>query len=196
MAKSVTEAGFDRLSTHGILSSLVQDDIVHLLDVLTSCELVARNEYGCVSITQLGGEVMRGDVPMPEALERQLDIALVEPSRRQRRKQTRRSDAASATGSTYDRTLELINEGLDYEQIAEARGLKVTTITNHFIKLAARGDTFDLSDDLDGDILARMRTLAEDWHEGDQLRPLKDALPDSCSYAKLKIHLAQVLMER
>ncbi|QDG53646.1 RecQ family ATP-dependent DNA helicase [Persicimonas caeni] len=196
MAKSVTEAGFDKLSTHGILSAMVQDDLVHLLDMLTASKLVERNEYGCVSITSLGADVMRDDAPMPESLERQLDITLVEPSRRQKRKQTRRSDAAAATGSTYDRTLELVQQGLTPDEIAEERGLKTRTITNHLITLAARGDTFDLEPYLDGDILARMRTLAADWQDGDALRPLKDELPESCSYPKLKIHLAQVLMER
>jgi ATP-dependent DNA helicase RecQ len=196
MAKSVKQAGFDRLSTHGILSTLVQDDLVYLLDVLTTHQLVERNEHGCVSLTELGGQVMRDEQPMPESLERQLDAVLVEPSSRQARKKKRRSDAAAATGSTYDRTLELIGQGLGPAEIAEKRGLKVRTITNHFIKLAARGDQFDVSEHLDGDILARLRTLTEQWEAGDALRPLKDELPDSCSYTTLKLHLAHILMER
>jgi ATP-dependent DNA helicase RecQ len=196
MAKAVKQAGFDRLSTHGILSSLVQDDLVYLLDVLTNHGLVGRNEHGCVSITDLGGEVMRGDAEMPEAMQRQLGHILVEPSKYQKKKQRRRSSSSGGTGATYDTTLELIKEGLHYDEIAEKRGLKTTTITNHFIKLAARGEQFDLSRYLDGDILARLRTLTEDWEASDALRPLKDELPDSCSYPMLKIHLAQILMER
>ncbi len=195
-AKAVREAGFDRLSTHGILSGLTQDDLVYLLDVLTSHDLVGRNEYGCVSLTASGAEVMRGDAPMPDGLVRQLDAVLVEPTRRQAKKHRRRADATAATGDTYDTTLEMLNEGLDVAEIAHKRGLKARTVTDHLLKLAARGDTFDLTGQLDGDILARMRTAAEDWQPGDALRPLKDELPASCSYDALKVHLAQILMER
>jgi ATP-dependent DNA helicase RecQ len=195
MAKAVKKAGFDRLSTHGILSSLVQDDLVYLLDVLTNHGLVGRNEHGCVSITDRGGEVMREESEMPAAMGRQLEHILVKPSRSQKRRKRRRSDAAAATGDTYDRTLELLNEGCAPAEIAEKRGLKARTITDHVLKLAARGDSFDLSALLDDDILARLRTLAEDWQAGDALRPLKDELPDDCSYDSLKIHLAYILME-
>ncbi|MFW5968428.1 MAG: RecQ family ATP-dependent DNA helicase, partial [Persicimonas sp.] len=45
-SKKVKQAGFHRLSTHGILSGLVQDDLVHLLDVMTDHELVGRDEHG------------------------------------------------------------------------------------------------------------------------------------------------------
>ncbi|MFP4600355.1 MAG: RecQ family ATP-dependent DNA helicase [Persicimonas sp.] len=193
-AKAVRQAGFDRLSTHGILSELVQDDLVYLLDLVTGHGLVQRNEHGCVSITDLGGRVMRDDEPMPEALAAQLEQVVTEPNARQRRKQRRRS--YSTSGNTYDETLKLINKGMHYEDIAKERGLKRSTITSHYIKLAARGEQFDLSEYLDGDILARLRTLTEEWAAGDHLSPLKEALPDSCSYPKMKVHLAHILMER
>jgi ATP-dependent DNA helicase RecQ len=133
---------------------------------------------------------------MPEAMGRQLELIIVEPSKHQKKKQRRRSSSSGATGATYDTTLALIKEGLHYDEIAEKRGLKTSTITSHFIKLAGRGEEFDVSRYLDGDILARLRTLTEDWEVGDALRPLKDELPDSCSYPSLKIHLAYILMER
>lgn len=197
--KAVREAGFDRLSTFGICAALGQDDLVHLLDLLTNHGLLERTEHGCVTLSEPGGEVMRGKSAMPEALERELGATLVEPSRAQARRQKQRasrSARASHGGDTLQATLEMLRAGKSIDEIAQARGIKDRTVTGHLIKLAARGDTFDLSAYLDADTLFRLRDVAEGWQPDDALRPLKDQMPAACSYESLKIHLAQVLMER
>lgn len=197
--KAVREAGFDRLSTFGILSGLRQDDLVHLLDLLTNHGLLERTEHGCVNLSEMGGEVMRGKQELPEALGRELGATLVEPSQAQARRQKQRasrSGRASYGGDTLQATLELLRAGKTIDQVAEARSIKSRTVTDHLLKLAARGDTFDLSAYLDADTLFRLRDLADTWQPDDPLRPLKDQMPAACSYEALKIHLAQILLER
>jgi uncharacterized protein YpbB len=199
MAKAVRDAGFDKLSTHGICSALLQDDLVYLLDLLTSHGLLGRSEHGCVTLTEAGGEVMRGQCDIPAGLARDLDASLVEPSAAQARKAKRRASRSGRTassGDTYATTLGLLRSGKNFAEIADVRGLKERTVTDHVLKLAGRGDSFDLTPYLDDDILAQLGLLAENWQLGDALRPLKDEMPDTCSYEDIKIHLAQILMER
>lgn len=198
-AKAVRQAGFDQLSTHGILSALAQDDIVHLLDLATDHGLLDRNEHGCVLLNELGGEVMRGQLEMPDALARSLDSAIVEPTRRQSRARKSRASRAkynASGGDTYQATQELLNAGRSIDEAAELRGIQARTITNHLLTLAGRGDKVELSAYLDPALLDLVKTRAADWQPGDALRPVKDLMPESCSYEDLKIHLAQMVMER
>lgn len=195
-AKAVREAGFDRLSTHGICSALRQDDLVYLLDQLTAHGLLGRTEHGCVVLSERGDEVMRAQSELPDALERALARSLVEPSSAQTRKRKRRASRSSSSGNTYDTTLEMLNGGQSVAEIADARGIKERTVTGHLLKLAGRGDTFDLDAYLNHAYMNRLETLAGEWELGDPLRPLKDDMPDSCSYDELKIHLAEILMKR
>ncbi|MFB6262277.1 MAG: RQC domain-containing protein, partial [Bradymonadaceae bacterium] len=60
-AKAVKEAGFTDLSTYGILGGVRKKDATRLIDLLGRHGLIRRNEYGCVLLTERGGEVMRGD---------------------------------------------------------------------------------------------------------------------------------------
>lgn len=195
-AKAVLDAGFDQLSTYGICSALRQDDIVYLLDLLTAHGLLGRTEHGCVTLNDSGDDVMRGRSELPDALARDFGRSLVAPSSAQARSRKRRASRSSTSGDTFDATLELIKKGYSVAEIAEERGIKDRTVTGHLITLAGRGDTFDLDAYLNPAYLSELETVAADWEVGDALRPLKDEMPESCSYEDLKIHLAQILMNR
>ncbi|MGH9903647.1 MAG: RQC domain-containing protein, partial [Pyrinomonadaceae bacterium] len=81
-AKNVTQAGLDRLSTYGILGHLTQDEILLYIDALVSaqCLAVTAGAYPTVSLTALGGEVMRERTDVKLALPSQAIVAT--PSRR------------------------------------------------------------------------------------------------------------------
>ena len=199
-SKKVRQAGLDRLSTYGVLRSLKQDDIVHLLDILTRHRLIARTEHGAIKITEQGNLVVR-DIEEPgEALQGELAATIETPTRLKRSPRSSQSAVPTLprpeTGDTYSVTWELVQQDLDYPEIARRREVTTDTILRHFIVLADRGKPLDLSQHLDGSILPAMREIAAAWHVGDQLSPLMEAMPLRCSYDQLKIHLAQVLLER
>jgi ATP-dependent DNA helicase RecQ len=60
-AKNVMQANLNELSTYGLLRDMRQDDILLFIEALTAarCLEVSRGEYPTVSITELGGRVMR-----------------------------------------------------------------------------------------------------------------------------------------
>ncbi len=60
-SKEVLDAGLDRLSTYGLLSEFGHDYVWSLLNTLiqAGCISVSSGEYPTLSLTELGGEVMR-----------------------------------------------------------------------------------------------------------------------------------------
>src|SRR5207249_7036245 len=60
-SKQVLDAGLDRLSTYGLLAACGEDYVSSLLNELVKakCIEVSSGEYPTVSLTELGGEVMR-----------------------------------------------------------------------------------------------------------------------------------------
>jgi ATP-dependent DNA helicase RecQ len=76
-AKKIKKGGLHRLSTHGILSEVKQDDLVHLLDLLARHGLVSRNQHGCLLLTDEGRGVMLDEVDPGAALTAALDANLV-----------------------------------------------------------------------------------------------------------------------
>lgn len=66
-SKEVVEAGLDRLSTYGILAHLDPDTVWALLDSLIrgGCVAVGTGQYPTLSLTGLGGDVMRRKTSVP-----------------------------------------------------------------------------------------------------------------------------------
>jgi len=60
-SREILDAGLDRLSTYGLLSDLGHDYVWSLLNTLiqAGCVNVSSGEYPTLSLTELGGEVMR-----------------------------------------------------------------------------------------------------------------------------------------
>jgi len=195
-AKSVKQAGFQQLSTYGILDSLYKKDVVFLLDALTRHGLVTRDEHGCVHLTPEGTAVMRGRSP-DETLRQFLNAAISENASDSR--QRNRSSGQTTPGGlsrTHQKTKTLLQEGHSPEAIAEARDLTIRTIHNHLLKLAGN-DALPLDDlDYDTERLQILAEHAEDWRLGDKLRPLKEKLPETWGYPDLKRHLAILIALR
>lgn len=101
----------------------------------------------------------------------------------------------AALDDTYAPTLAQLHEGQSLEQIAQTRDVKLQTILRHLMVLADRGERFDLSPYIKPRLLEAIGKAAQGWRYGDALAPVKEAAP-ACSYDDLKIHLAQLLMDR
>ena len=73
-AKNVMQAHLNELSTYGLLRDMRQDDILLYIDALLAarCLQVCPGDYPTISITELGGLVMRDrervELPLPKTL--------------------------------------------------------------------------------------------------------------------------------
>ena len=213
-AKKLQRTWLPKLSTYGVLSYLKQADVVTLLDTTLRHGLLKRDEHGCIALSPLGMETMRDPEQMPADLRELLEAMIV--SRSPRRVQPRGargrgagpaapSPPASAAGpaprpllgsepDTYAQTLESLKRGDAPETIASDRDLSMQTVLRHMMVLANRGERFDVSERINPEILEALRPHVASWDYGEALAPLKDHV--SCTYDELKIHLAQLLMER
>ncbi|MEC9400330.1 MAG: helix-turn-helix domain-containing protein, partial [Myxococcota bacterium] len=103
---------------------------------------------------------------------------------------------SAAPADIYTETLTYLQEGKTFDEIAKLRDVTRQTVLRHLMVLGERGDVFDLSEHIEEHILEDVRQAAEGWSYGEPLAPVKERLRKNCSYDKLKIHLARVLMER
>jgi ATP-dependent DNA helicase RecQ len=217
-AQKVVKARLNQLTTFGLLSYMKQPDVVMLLDMCLRLDLLARDEHGCLSITNDGAEVMRGAVEVPAMLDDLLSACVV--SRGGRRAAPSKSaapaprasspparpapgsaaanaeeDAINTLDDTYLATLRMLEEGKDLQQIATARSVSAQTVLRHLMVLADAGEQLVLDPWINADLMARVRTAAQGWSYGEPLANVK-AGAEPCTYDSLKIHLAQLLLER
>jgi ATP-dependent DNA helicase RecQ len=191
-AKAVRKAGFTKLSTHGVLSELRRKDASYLVNLCARFGLARRNDHGCVLLTTLGADVMKGKESAPDSLQRLLENSMQSgpPT----------SSSSGTTGGkksvkrTHLETHRLHLEGLDVEEIAQERGLTPRTVSDHLIRLGAGGK--ELKIETDADKLDVLQKKASNWQEGDSLKALRERLPGEWSYRNLKAHLAALLLRR
>ena len=69
-SKEVLDTGLDRLSTYGLLKDLGEDYVWGLLNTLirTGCLAVSSGQYPTLSLTELGGDIMRKQQRIPMVL--------------------------------------------------------------------------------------------------------------------------------
>ncbi|MBI1994411.1 MAG: HRDC domain-containing protein, partial [Deltaproteobacteria bacterium] len=82
-SKEVLDAGLDRLSTYGLLSELGADHVWSLLNALirAGCIAVSGGQYPTISLTPLGGEVMRRKKKIPLLLPARADSKAVKSAK-------------------------------------------------------------------------------------------------------------------
>lgn len=190
-ARNVLQAGLDQLSTYGILDDMTQDELMDYIDALVSagCLHVTGGSYPTVSLTALGGDVMREraqvELALPETALSALATASFGPG----------GAAAAArapkakTVSTVDETYLLYNEGLSIEEICQRRGLTAMTVEKHLAECITQGRPFDLTRHVSDED----RVLVERAIERigtDLLRPLRDALPPHINYRMIRFVVA------
>ncbi len=209
-AKKIQNTWLPSLSTYGILSYLKQADVVSLLDTSLRHGLLTRDQYGCISLNQLGLSTMKDPDLMPPDLRQVLELTIVSKQTSRRKKSSSSRKPAPPAGAeakppatqvnappqedTYTITLNMLHEDIPPAEIAKQRGVKLQSILRHMMVLAGRGETFDLSSMIQPELLEQIRPLAQNWDYGEALAPIKQEV--SCTYDELKIHLAQIIMDR
>ena len=95
------------------------------------------------------------------------------------------------TGSTYEETFKLLNEGLDIDQIAEQRGLKSSTLEGHFSKGLKEGKI--TLDQVMGEEDIKVLTEFFDENKGMQITTAFGKLKGEYSYGKLRMIQASLM---
>jgi len=188
-ARNVLQAGLDQLSTYGILDDMTQDELMDYIDALVAsgCLKVTGGSYPTVSLTALGGEVMRERV--------NVELALPETSLSAFATTTFGSSTAAAkpakakSASTVDETYTLYSEGLSIEEICKRRGLTEITVEKHLAECVTVGRPFDISRHVSDQDRALIE-IAIDQLGTQLLRPLRDALPSHINYRMIRFVVA------
>lgn len=101
----------------------------------------------------------------------------------------------TAQSDTFRRTMELVKQGLNMEEIAEKRGLAAGTIASHIEKLILSGAGIDIgrfvSAEKQQEIYGCMERLGTQ-----SLTPLKENLGDGYSYDEIRLARAKMIAEK
>jgi ATP-dependent DNA helicase RecQ len=189
-ARNVLQAGLDGLSTYGILDDMTQEELLMYIDALVSasCLRVAGGSYPTVSLTALGGEVMRERASIELALPQTALSAFATDSFHS----TVPAKTTKAKSiSTVDETYALYTEGLSIEEICERRGLTEITVEKHLAECITQGRIFDISRHV-SDADRALIEIAIDQLGTQLLKPLRDALPSHINYRMIRFVVADV----
>ena len=90
-------------------------------------------------------------------------------------------------GSTYDQTRELAAQGLSIKEIADSRGLGVSTVVGHLEKLVQAKQAVDLERLMPP--AERLRRIGSAFEEAGtmNLTPVRQALGEEFTYAELRL---------
>ena len=98
-----------------------------------------------------------------------------------------RSNRVTSSGSTYDQTKQLLQQGMSIEETAKQRGLKKSTIAKHLESLIQSGEQFDLRPLLPS--RERFDKISAAFAEtgSTYLSPVKEILGDDYSYDEIRL---------
>lgn len=96
-------------------------------------------------------------------------------------------------GSTYETTLELIQEGKSIEEVARERQLSVGTISTHCARLIQQ-EKLELSEVLSKEKISALYDAFDEHYEGGSLTALKDAVGTTFTWEELKLYQASLLI--
>jgi ATP-dependent DNA helicase RecQ len=95
-------------------------------------------------------------------------------------------------------TLQLLNQGKSFEEIAQIRGRQVGTVVNAVAGLVERGDAEFRAEWIDRNKLAVIEAACARMsvRDLDRLKTLKDVLPPGTTYDEIRLVVARVRRER
>jgi ATP-dependent DNA helicase RecQ len=96
--------------------------------------------------------------------------------------------AKKAVGDSHLETLQLHQQNLSIEQIAEKRELALSTVESHLIQCAQQGLEVDFSKLIPAEYLPLLQKAVEEAGRS-RLKPIKDLLPEEVSYFMVKSYL-------
>jgi ATP-dependent DNA helicase RecQ len=186
----LSQAGLDQLSTYGILSGMTQDEILLYVDALVAagCLHVTGGAYPTVSLTPLGGEIMRERA----AVQLRLPPLHTGPAYASPSHTSQRAAAPAAPKtSTVDETYALYEQGLTVEEICAQRGLTEITVEGHLADCILRGRPFDVSKFVSAEDRAQIERAAARLGT-ERLKPLREALPRHITYRMIRFVVADL----
>jgi len=181
-AKNVLQARLNELSTYGLLNDMKQDEILLYIEALivARCLRVTPGEYPMVVITDLGDAVMRErervELPLPK---------LVAPPSHETGVST------NDTSKTVMETYALYRRGISIEEIAVFRECSVRTVEGHLADCVRAGLDVSVSQFVSADERAQIEEVIAK-HGIERLRPIRDALPQSVTYPKIRFVIADL----
>ncbi|MBO9584604.1 MAG: DNA helicase RecQ [Flavobacterium sp.] len=92
--------------------------------------------------------------------------------------------------NTYKKTLELFENGVSVQEIAEQRDLSATTIISHLAKLYVDGHDLDLSQFVSEDEISQIAKAQIELENPNALKPYFDYFEEKMSYDKIRFGLA------
>ena len=98
-----------------------------------------------------------------------------------------RSDRVILSGSTYDQTRQLLQQGMSIKEIARERGLAESTIAGHLNRMVRAGEKLDLGPLLPPQERFDKIRAALVETGGEYLSPAKEVLGDEYSYDEIRI---------
>jgi ATP-dependent DNA helicase RecQ len=105
------------------------------------------------------------------------------------------NDWHAAASHPREDTLELLQEGRTFEEIAQIRGRKVSSVLDLVVKLMDEGEvSFDpkwLSAERYEQIAAAVRQFGKE-----RLKPVKEALPEEISYEEIRLVAADLRLNQ
>lgn len=182
-AKNVMQAHLNELSTYGLLSEMRQEDILVYIESLcdAGCLQVSKGEYPTVSLSELGGRVMR--------LQEQVQLAIPDGP------VPRRDLEEDGPPPTARQSFALHSQGMSVAEIAAHRGLVPNTIEGHLVDCLLAGFEVDISKFVSVE-QREMIEQAIDDHGTEKLKPLRESLPETITYNQIRFVVAQFLKSR
>ncbi|HEX6623722.1 MAG TPA: RecQ family ATP-dependent DNA helicase, partial [Pyrinomonadaceae bacterium] len=196
----IAQSGLDQLSTYGLLADMTQDEISVYVDALVAagCLGVTGGAYPTVTLTPLGGEVMRERASVELPLPPPYVPAPFAPrssgsssSRPAAPSSTAAGQPAAPRPSTTEETYALYEQGLTVEEICEARGLKEITVEKHLADCILAGRPFDVSRHVSEDARVLIERAVEQLGP-ERLKPLREALPRHITYRMIRFVVADL----
>ncbi|WP_281233442.1 DNA helicase RecQ [Flavobacterium gelatinilyticum] len=92
--------------------------------------------------------------------------------------------------NTYKKTLELFENGVSVQEIAEQRDLSPTTIISHLAKLYVDGHDLDLSQFISDEEISQIAKAQIELENPSALKPYFDYFEEKLSYEKIRFGLA------
>jgi ATP-dependent DNA helicase RecQ len=193
-AKNVLQARLNELSTYGLLRDMKQDDILLHIDalVVARCLRVTPGEYPMVLITDLGDAVMREREQVALALpEMEPGHTGGTPVPGQQAVVESGLESVTITSKTMMETYALYRQGISIADIATRRECTARTIEGHLADCVRAGLDVDISQFVpENEMVLIQKAIAQ--HGSEMLRPIRDALPESITYAMIRFVIAEL----
>ncbi|MDG5786025.1 DNA helicase RecQ [Evansella sp. AB-P1] len=83
----------------------------------------------------------------------------------------------------------LYEQGKSLQQIAELRGIKLTTVESHLLQASSEGNDIDFSNLINKDTLELIQQAVEKVGMENGLKPIKESLPEEINYFSIRVCL-------